>query len=424
MQEAATGAVAAAGEALGVSTPAAADADADAERKAAEAEAAEQHRLRREAERRSQLAEAEELVHSADRTVMQSLPYPFNLLLGVSVFGITLWRYLVALLIIGLAIYAVHFFRVRFRRAGNQLQSRQNLTRWQTAVNVLLVPLRNPVKLVLFGRVLRLVSSLLVTAYHPDVVWISNLILFAALVLYLYDLVGMVDQVYGATIFRTGNNRLMETVRPMILRIVRIFILVIGGTHIYQDLTGRTMVSVLAGLGIGGLALALASQEMLRNLLGFASIAFDKAFLVGDAVSIANYDGTVEHVGMRSMRLRTYDGSSVVIPNNTAINSNITNLNRRPYIRRLIRIHLSPKNPYPKVERALDVITAALETHEGKVPGLPPVVRFEDYEPARFVIQALFWYDADKPFYPDECSRINLEIAKRLFEEGIEYAEH
>ncbi|MCD8349484.1 MAG: mechanosensitive ion channel family protein [Planctomycetaceae bacterium] len=209
----------------------------------------------------------------------------------------------------------------------------------------------------------------------------------------------------------------------MILKIVRIFILIIGGTHIYQDLTGRTMVSVLAGLGIGGLALALASQETLRNMLGFASIAFDKAFLVGDAVTIANFDGTVEHVGMRSMRLRSYDGSSVVIPNNTAINSNIINLNRRPYIRRLIRIHLSPKNPYPKLERALDVIGAALETHEGKVPGLPPVVRFEDYEPARFVIQAFFWYDADKPFYPDECSRINLEIAKRLFEEGVEYAE-
>lgn len=419
--EAAAGAVTAAEAALGVSTPAASD--ADAAKKAAEDQAAAEHRQQRQQERQEELTRAEDFVHSADRTVMRRLPYPFNLLLGVSLFDITLWRYLVALLIVGLAVFVVYYTRNRFRRANVQLRDKKDLNRFHKAVNVALVPLRNPIKLVLAAAVVRIISSLLVTTYHPDIVWAANMVAFLALVLYLYDLVGMIDKVYGDSIFHTSNNRLMDTVRPMILKVVRVIILIIAGTHIYQDLTGRTMVSVVAGLGIGGLALALASQETLRNVLGFASIAFDKSFLVGDAVSIANYDGTVEHVGMRSLTLRTYDGSSVVIPNNTAINANIINLNRRPFIRREIRIHLSPKNPYDRIERALKVMHEALETHEGKVPGLPPVVRFEDYEPGRFVIQGLFWYDADKPFYPDECSRINMEIAKRFSEEDVLYAE-
>lgn len=143
-------ALAAAGEAVGVSTPAASG--ADAEQKAAEAQAVEEHRQRRQQERQEQLAEAEKFVHIADRTVMRRLPYPFNLLLGVSVFGITLWRYLMALLIVGLAALAIHYTRSRFRRANLKLREKQKLNRYQKAANVLLVPLGNPIKLVLADR--------------------------------------------------------------------------------------------------------------------------------------------------------------------------------------------------------------------------------------------------------------------------------
>ena len=390
------------------------------EQAAAQAEA--ELKEKREQERQELLKEAEEFVASADEKIINTLPYPLNYLFGVTLFNIPLWRYAAGcgLLLLGiLLIWGILFW---FRRIRRRVENREPEKRWRRGVDVAILALRNPIKFIIPGLVIRNVSNLLVTAYHPDFVWFSNLLVFLGIVFYFFDLVGIIDTVYGERIFHS-NDRLMETVRPILLKIIRAFILFLAFMHIYQAVTGQTMVSVLAGLGIGGLALALASQETLKNLLGFASIAFDKVFLVGDPVNIASYEGVVEHVGIRSLRLRAYNGNSVIIPNSTAINSDIVNLSRRPYIRREIRIALSPANPHEKMVAALDAIRDALDDHEGKIAGLPPVVRFADYEPARFIVQALFWYDAGKPFYLDECSRMNLEICKRLTELGIVYAD-
>lgn len=389
--------------------------DADAER------LAEEMRAKREQESIAILRDAEDFVAKADEQVLK-LPYPVNLLFAETFFNIPLWRY-VAVFFMALACIFLLYFYLRFvKKIRLIVIDEKRVSRWRQVVRIVLVALRNPMKIILPALLLRGGSHMLVTSYHPDLVWISSLMLFLGGTLFVFDLVGVIDRVYGDRIFHS-NNRLMDTIRPMILTIARLLILIIAGMHIYQGITGQTMFSVLAGLGLGGLALALASQETLKNLLGFASIAFDKTFLVGDPVSIANYDGVVEHIGIRSLQLRTYNGNRVVIPNATAINSNIVNLNRRPYIRREIRIDLSPANSCDKVEEAIRLIQEVVNTHEGKLPGKPPVVRFADFEPARLVIQAMFWYDASLPDFYDECSRINLEICRRLSGAEVKYAE-
>lgn len=387
-------------------------------------EAAEQARYlqEREQERQTQLAHAEDLVHSADRRLQESLPYPLNLVFGVSFLGITLWRYLAALAVVAVGVVLLMLLRRHFRASELRLNREKNLKGWRLVREVFFLALRSSSTLFVVAILLRAVSSFVVTDYHPDVIWLSNTLLYLVGILYLYTLVGLLDRYYGDYVFKT-DNRLMETLRPILRKIVRVLILVIAGLHVYNDLTGRTAVSVLAGLGIGGIALALASQETLKNLLGFAAIALDKTFYVGDTVRIDDFEGTVEHVGIRSLRLRTYEGRSVIIPNSTAMGTNIVNLNRAPYMRREMLLRLHPNNPGPKVEEALSIMREVLDGHDGKIPGLPPVVRFSEYEPARFVLQGMFWYDAGKPFFYDEASRINLEVAKRFSAAGIVFAE-
>ncbi|MCC8179448.1 MAG: mechanosensitive ion channel family protein [Planctomycetes bacterium] len=394
---------------------------ADAEAAAKAAEEAEQRR-QREQERQQLLDEAHQLAETADRTVMESLPYPLNFLVGYHLFGVALWRYLLSVLIVGAALLLMWYLRKRVVDKQRMLDAKAKDNRWYMLLEVALLALRRPLRLVMVAVLLRIISSLVVTAYHPDVVWVSNLLLWLAAALYLYELVGLVDKVYGDRIFH-AKDRLMQTVRPIALLLVRALIILFAAMHVYQSMTGQTMISVLAGLGIGGVALALASQETLKNLLGFASIALDKAFLVGDNVTIADYDGTVEHVGLRSTRLRGFDGTAIVIPNSTAINSDIVNKNRQPYMRREINLHLSPLNSYDKMVKAMELVEDALSEHQGKISGLPPVVRFVDFQPARFLIQAYFWYDANQPYFFDESSRINLEILKRFSGEGILFAE-
>ncbi|MCC8165060.1 MAG: mechanosensitive ion channel family protein, partial [Planctomycetes bacterium] len=407
-----------------VSPATAATAATSAAPAAATPEAAEQARYlrERERERQTQLAHAEELVHSADERLRESLPYPLNLVFGVSFLGITLWRYLAALAGVAVGVGLLMLLRRHFRASDLRLNREKSLKGWRLVREVFFLALRSSSTLFVIAILLRAVSSFLVTEYHPDVIWLSNTLLYLVGIIYLYTLVGLLDRYYGDYIFKK-DNRLMETLRPILRKIIRVLILVIAGLHVYNDLTGRTAVSVLAGLGIGGIALALASQETLKNLLGFAAIALDKTFYVGDTVRIDEFEGTVEHVGIRSLRLRTYEGRSVVIPNSTAMGTNIVNLNRAPYMRREMLLRLHPNNPGPKVEEALAIMRDVLDGHDGKIPGLPPVVRFSEYEPARFVLQGMFWYDAGKPFFYDEASRINLEVAKRFSAAGIVFAE-
>ncbi len=420
---AATGESTAAAPAEGAAAAPAADAGPKKETPAEEAARKEaEYKEKRELERKEIMEQAEQFIETADEKLFTTLPYPLNFLFGAKLFGFTLWRFLASLGLVVLGVFLIYAIARRFATIQKKLASGEVTRKWVQAFDVAVLGLRNPLKLFLFGILIRSFSSLMVTKYHPDIVWLSDILIFLAGIIYFFDLVGIVDRVYGDRIF-TSSDRLMDTVRPMVLKLVRFFILLVAGLHIYQNLTGQTMFSLLAGLGIGGIALALASQQTLQNVLGFASIAFDKSFLVGDAVTIANYDGTVEHVGLRSTLLRSYDGNGIVIPNSTAINSNIINRNRRPYIRREIRIGLSPLNSHEKVTAAMDAIMDAVGEHEGKVSGLPPVVRFVEYEPARFVIQVLFWYDSNQPFFYDECSRVNLLILKRLSDLGVLFAE-
>ena len=87
--------------------------------------------------------------------------------------------------------------------------------------------------------------------------------------------------------------------------------------------------SVVAGLGVGGVAVALAARDSLANLLGSMLIMFEKPFRVGDTIRVSGSEGTVEDVGFRSTRIRTLDNSLVSIPNNTVVNTTIENLAAR-----------------------------------------------------------------------------------------------
>ena len=92
--------------------------------------------------------------------------------------------------------------------------------------------------------------------------------------------------------------------------------------------------ALATGLGIGGIAIAMASKESLENLLGSFTIFLDKPFTYGDIVTVNGYTGVVEKVGFRSTRIRTFDKSIVTVPNKNMVNAELDNLGMRP-IRRV-----------------------------------------------------------------------------------------
>jgi MscS family membrane protein len=121
--------------------------------------------------------------------------------------------------------------------------------------------------------------------------------------------------------------------------------------------------SVLAGLGVGGLAVALAARDSLANLLGSMLIMIEKPFRVGHYVRVSGTEGTVEDVGFRSTRIRTLDNSLISIPNNAVVNATVENLTLRAMRRQRFFIQVTYDTPRAKIEALVAKIKQLIADH-------------------------------------------------------------
>lgn len=139
--------------------------------------------------------------------------------------------------------------------------------------------------------------------------------------------------------------------------VVIFFFFLILGAIFDLDIT-----SLIAGLGIGGLAIALAAKESLENLLGSFTIFFDKPFQVGDLIKIGNTEGHIERIGFRSTRIRTLDKSFVTVPNKKLVDSELDNLTLREQRRIRFFIQLTYDTPSASLRKLMDDIRSYVLT--------------------------------------------------------------
>lgn len=243
-----------------------------------------------------------------------------------------------------------------------------------------------------------------------------------ALVWFIFKLVSIVD-------FKLKNwaastdNAIDDVLAPLAGRTLRVFIVIIGGVLIIQNLTGVELGPLLASLGIGGIAVALAAKDSIANLFGTLTILFDKPFQLGERITIDKYDGVVEDVGFRSTRIRTLTGHLVTIPNEKVVSSGVENIAKRPHIRWLTNITITYDTAPDKVEKAVSIIKEILNDHEGMHPDFPPRVYFNGFNDWSLNIMVVVWYHpADYWAMQEWQQRTCLEILSRFNAEGIDFA--
>ena len=112
---------------------------------------------------------------------------------------------------------------------------------------------------------------------------------------------------------------------------------------------GFNLNGIIAGLGIGSAIIALAAQDVAKNLIGGATIIMDRQFLIGDWIETAQYAGSVEDITFRSTRIRTFDNTEVTIPNGNLANTSVTNYGKMDKRRIRSHIYLDPKTSYSDV---------------------------------------------------------------------------
>ena len=238
----------------------------------------------------------------------------------------------------------------------------------------------------------------------------------------LYCLVDVVD-FWLMRPARKTRTKMDDMLAPMVRKSLRVTIVVLTLLQIATTLSDKPLTSLLAGLGVGSLAIALASQETLKNFFGSLVIFADKPFELGDRVVVDGSDGVVELVGFRSTRIRTLDGHLITVPNGELANKMIRNISRRPYIKRVANLTLTYDTPPEKVQRAVDIIKELLADHEGMSPDFPPRVIFNEFNAASLNILVIYWYTP--PDYWKAMAfgeKFNMELLRRFNAEGIDFA--
>ena len=186
---------------------------------------------------------------------------------------------------------------------------------------------------------------------------------------------------------------------------------------------GVSLVPLIAGLGVGGLAVALAARPTLENLIGGFMILLDRPYRVGQRVLVKGYDGNVEKIGWRSTRIRLRTGPQVTIPNEEMARLDLENIERRQFIRRLANITITYGTPPEKVERAVQIIKDILDSHEGMEPGAPPWVYFNEFNADSLNIVVYYWYHPPNlEKFLAFSEKVNLKIMRAFEKEGIEFA--
>ena len=141
---------------------------------------------------------------------------------------------------------------------------------------------------------------------------------------------GIIDLIFGAwsRVAASTETKMDDQLIPLLRRAAKVLIFAIGGLFVLQNLD-VDVGSLIAGLGLGGLAFALAAKDTLANLFGSFTIFADRPFQIGDAVELSGVEGNIEEVGFRSTRIRTFYGSLVTVPNSKVADSVIDNLGKR-----------------------------------------------------------------------------------------------
>ena len=168
---------------------------------------------------------------------------------------------------------------------------------------------------------------------------------------------------YWREVAALTDSKLDDQLVPLARTSGKIFVGAIGGVFVLQNLD-INITSLIAGLGLGGLAVALAAQDTLKNLLGGATILADKPFQVGDWVIVGDIEGTVEQVGFRSTRIRTFADSLITVPNARMTDTSVNNMGRRSWRRYYTTVGIAYHTDPDRIQAFVEGIRAIVRSND------------------------------------------------------------
>ena len=210
------------------------------------------------------------------------------------------------------------------------------------------------------------------------------------------------------------DNHLIPVIQKAVRAIIWSLGVVIGLDNIGFDIT-----AMIAGLGIGGLALALAAQDSVKNIFAGIMIFLDKPFKIKDRIKIDGHDGVVEEVGLRSTRIRTLQGRIVTIPNCTFTDNSVINVTSQPALKVKINLGLTYDTSEDDMQKAINILQDIVKNQDAITDDF--AAGFNGF--GDFSLNILFmYYVRPESHWLNTQTLVNKEVLKRFKEEGLEFA--
>jgi MscS family membrane protein len=240
-----------------------------------------------------------------------------------------------------------------------------------------------------------------------DITWMISRILDALVEEYVVPLTEKSESDF--------DDQVLPIMRKGIRAVIWIMGIIIGMDNLGIDIT-----AMIAGLGIGGLALALAAQDMVKNIFGGIMIFLDKPFKIGERIQIDGFDGTVEEVGLRSTRVRTLEGRLLIINNSTFSDNTVVNVSAEHTRKVVLNLGMTYDTSPEQMQQSMDILKEIVIAHPA-IETEDASIGFNAY--GDFSLGILFVYRIKKEGdILQTQTEINLEILKRFNAEGLEFA--
>jgi MscS family membrane protein len=226
---------------------------------------------------------------------------------------------------------------------------------------------------------------------ESKLLFVAQALLAIAAVAFAYRTVdvfeGLAREYAGKT-----EGKLDDQLVPMVGRVLKVAVVALGIVFVLQN-QGVEVGSLIAGLGIGGLAFALAAKDTVENLFGSLTIFLDRPFQIGDWIVVDDkWEGVVEEVGLRSTRIRSFGKSMISVPNGKVGNSPINNMGQRPFRRQTATIGIEYRTPTDKIEAYVARLNQIVADHPETWKGTCEI-HFKDFGASSLDIMVYFFVE-------------------------------
>ena len=335
----------------------------------------------------------------------------------------TLTNYILFTLSIILSVIIGKYANALIKRIADKLHEKSGIELDELLVRALSLPVAIAIILTgfYFGVNFLYLPSSLKTTINEGI-----LTAFILCVVVFFDrfLNELVDRYLAQTISKRAKREVDDQIVVITKKLVRLVVWVVGLLLILSNF-GYDIKTLLAGLGIGGLAVALASQNLVSNLIAGLIILTDRPFKIGNWVSFSGGSGIVEDIGIRSTKIRATDNSIIVVPNSKLIDEIIQNVPSKNKWKVSTTIGITYNTPVEKIKKAEEIIKNIL-LENPNVEDEPITIYFKEFGDWSLNIQVVYYIKNNRyngyQKYISTINEVNLKIKEEFDREGIEFA--